>query len=265
MPAKLKHMAIVTNDPERLNGFYHAVFGMQADRVLVLSDGYVGVNFNRRAPGRQAGLDHFGFEVEDTEEIFARVRDDYPEVEWLKRPANRPFAGISMHDPAGNVFDLSQAGMENRKGFYAEGSGADQQLPRHINHLMLRVVDPAKVAGFYQNIFGMRQVETAPDDGNFYLTDGTIRFIIAPWKIGNYAGSGIERPALDHIGFAVESMDAFQADLQRVTADKPQLAPAAERKSDEEAARTRLLATCPYGEFHMHDPDGVLIDVGARA
>src|SRR5438093_1253924 len=239
MPARLKHMAIVTNDPERLNGFYQAVFGMQADRGLVLSDGYVGVNFNRRAPGRQAGLDHFGFEVEDVEEIFARVRDDHPSVEWLKRPANRPFAGISMHDPAGNVFDLSQAGMENRKGVYAEAPGAEQQLPRHISHLVLRVVDPGLVAGFYQNIFGLRQEQNAPADGNFYLTDGTVRFVIAPWKIGNYAGSGIERPALDHVGFEVESLDAFQADLQRLESE---LTPLAGRKNEEEEARTRLLA-----------------------
>ena len=265
MPAKLKHVAVVSSDPERLLRFYEGVFGMTRDRAIVVTDGYIGMNVNRRAPGRQAGLDHFGFEVDDVEEIFARVRDDYPEVEWLMRPANRPFAGISMHDPAGNVFDLSQAGMENRKGVYADAPGTDNQLPRHISHLMLRVVDPARVAGFYQNIFGMRRDDAAPDDGNHYLSDGTIRFIIAPWKIGNYAGSGIERPALDHVGFAVESMDAFQADLQRVASDKPELAPAAGRKSEEEAARTRLLATCPYGSFHMHDPDGVLIDVGAPA
>ena len=265
MPAKLKHMAIVTNDPERLNNFYQAAFGMKPDRGLVLSDGYVGVNFNRRAPGRQAGLDHFGFEVEDAEEIFARVRDDYPEVEWLKRPANRPFAGISMHDPAGNVFDLSQAGMENRRGVYADARDADQQQARHISHLVLRVVDPARVAGFYQNIFGLRQAEGAPADGSHYLTDGTIRFVIAPWKIGNYAGSGIERPALDHVGFEVESLDAFQSDLARVTSETPGLGPLAERKNEEEAARARLLSACPYGSFHMHDPDGVLIDVSQRS
>ncbi len=263
MPAKLKHMAIVSNDPERLNRFYHTVFGMESDRGLVLSDGYVGVNFNRRAPGRQAGLDHFGFEVDNVEEIFARVRDDYPSVEWLKRPENRPFAGISMHDPAGNVFDLSQAGMENRKGVYAEAPGAEQQLPRHINHLVLRVVDPAMVAGFYQNIFGLRQDQDAPADGNFYLTDGTIRFVIAPWKIGNYEGSGIERPALDHVGFEVESLEAFQSDIERLETDSPDLA-FGTRKNDEETARFNLLAKCRYGASHVVDPDGVLIDVAQR-
>jgi lactoylglutathione lyase len=264
MPAKLKHVAIVSSDPERLLRFYEGVFGMTRDRQIVVTDGRIGMNVNRRAPGRQAGLDHFGFEVDDVEEIFARVRDDFPTVEWLKRPDNRPFAGISMHDPAGNVFDLSQAGMENRRGMYAEAPDAARQNPRHISHLMLRVVDPATVAGFYQNIFGMRRDENAPDDGSFYLTDGTIRFVVAPWKIGNYEGSGIERPALDHLGFHVESLAAFRSDLDALVAAKPELAPLGASKNEEHAARARLLETCGYGAAHVSDPDGVLIDVSER-
>jgi catechol 2,3-dioxygenase-like lactoylglutathione lyase family enzyme len=264
MPAKLKHVAIVSTDPERLLRFYEGVFGMTRDRAIVVTDGYIGMNVNRRAPGRQAGLDHFGFEVADVEEIFARVRDDYPTVEWLKRPDNRPFAGISMHDPAGNVFDLSQAGMENRRGMYADAPDPARQNPRHISHLMLRVVDPATVAGFYRDVFGMRLDESAPDDGSFYLTDGTIRFVVAPWRIGNYEGSGIERPALDHLGFHVESLDAFRADLDSLVASNPELAPLGATKNEEHAARARLLESCGYSATHVSDPDGVLIDVSER-
>jgi len=85
---------------------------------VAVSDGYVGMNVNSRKAGRQAGFDHFGFEVDDVERVFAKAREQYPQVQWLKRPANRPFAGISMHDPAGNVFDLSQRGMANRTDVY---------------------------------------------------------------------------------------------------------------------------------------------------
>ena len=264
MPARLKHIAIVSRDPERLLRFYEGAFGMTRDRAIVVTDGYIGMNVNRRAPGRQGGLDHFGFEVDDVEEIFARARDDYPTVHWLKRPDNRPFAAISMHDPAGNVFDLSQAGMENRRGMYADAPSADQQNPRHIDHLMLRVVDPETVAGFYHNVFGMRLDESAPSDGNFYLTDGTIRLVVAPWKIENYAGSGIERPAPDHLGFRVESLAAFRADLDRMTADNPDLAPLMAGKEDEGEARFQLLDACAYGSAHVVDPDGVLLDVTDR-
>lgn len=260
MPAKLKHIAIVSSQNERELEFYEALFGMRRDREIVTTDGYIGMNVNARGPGRQAGLDHFGFEVADVDRIFARVQDDWPMVHHLVRPSNRPFAGISMHDPGGNVFDLSQVGMENRRGVYAEAPGADRQQPRHIKHLVLRAVDPATLAAFYRDVFDLREEPKAADDPNHYLTDGTVTFVIAPWRIANYAGTGIERPALDHLGFEVESLAAFRDDLDRLLAANPAMAPRV-NKSDEGATRLKLLSTCRYGQLQLVDPDGVLLDV----
>ena len=81
-----------------------------------------------------------------------------------------------------------------------------------------------------------------------------------PWQIGDFLGSGIERPALDHIGFKVESMAAFKADWEKVastytpTDDRPE-------KNPERDVRQKLFAKCCFGQFQMSDPDGVLIDV----
>jgi hypothetical protein len=119
----------------------------RAQNAVVVGDGYVGLNINPRRPGRQAGLDHFGFEVEDVEVVYARMREKYPMIKVLKRPGNRPFAGLSTHDPAGNVFDLSQQGMENRSDLYVDGDGEQE---RHIKHFVLKVVDPRTVAHFYR-------------------------------------------------------------------------------------------------------------------
>src|SRR3989304_4914531 len=138
MFAQMRHMAIVTSNGNLEGDFYRDVFGMRRSSVVraggavVVGDGYVGLNLNPRAPGRQAGFDHFGFEVQDVELVFSRLKEKYPKVQVLRRPGNRPFAGISTHDPAGNVFDLSQAGMENRRDVYAQ-SGWTQG--RYINHL----------------------------------------------------------------------------------------------------------------------------------
>ncbi len=74
--------------------------------------------------GRAAGLDHFGIEVEDIDAVFDRMRKNYPTVKWLKRPSNRPFAGISTHDPDGNMFDMSQKNMENRTSVYRDQEGS---------------------------------------------------------------------------------------------------------------------------------------------
>ncbi len=86
-----------------------------------------------------------------------------------------------MHDPAGNVFDLSQAGMENRRGVYADVPGIENRHPRHITHLVLRAVDPLTVAAFYQDVLGLREEPKPTDDPNTYLSDGSVTFVIAPW------------------------------------------------------------------------------------
>ncbi|MEA2639071.1 MAG: hypothetical protein QOF51_465 [Chloroflexota bacterium] len=265
MPARIKHMAIVSDDVPRLAAFYQTLFGMESpgeragSTALVVSDGYVGMNINPRANGRQGGFDHFGLEVDDVAEIEARLHERYPQVTILKRPSNRPFAGLSTHDPAGQTFDLSQADMENRRDVYAGGLESGQK-PRHFDHLMLRTMDPEGIATFYREIFDFIPLEKQADDPNFYLSDGTITLVIAPWRIEDYAGSGIERPALDHIGFSVESLEAFHADLDTMAESNPELAPRAFRPGEGDVRRS-LLAACTIGDHQLADPDGVLLDI----
>ena len=73
MPAKIKHIAIVSDQYALEGRFYEAVFGMRSaadkrpERAVTISDGNVGLNINPRKAGRPAGLDHFGVEVEDAE------------------------------------------------------------------------------------------------------------------------------------------------------------------------------------------------------
>src|SRR6266849_1378442 len=220
MPAKIKHIAIVSDQYALEGRFYEAVFGMKTEsdtrpeRAVTVSDGYVGLNINPRKAGRPAGLDHFGLEVEDAQAVCARLRERHPGIHVLKRPGNRPFAGISTHDPAGNVFDLSQQGMENRRDLYLDN---DQQMPRRVGHIALRVVEPEKIAEFYRTVFDLTELEKPAGDANHYLSDGKVTLAIFPWQITDFEGSGIERPALDHIGFKVESMTAFKADLDKHT------------------------------------------------
>jgi catechol 2,3-dioxygenase-like lactoylglutathione lyase family enzyme len=264
MHAKIKHVAIVSSNPPLLRQFYRAAFGMTGDPggegVNASTDGYVALNVNPRAPGRQAGLDHFGIEVADVEEIRTRLQDDYPQIEIVSRGGSRGFAGYGMHDPAGNIFDLSPIDMENKKDVYQDLS-EERRHARRISHLVLRTVEPATVARFYQTVFAFDQREKAPEDPNYYLTDGTVTLVIAPWKLSAFVGTGQERPAPDHLGFEVESLEAFQADLRELAERNSALAPMPLKARGEGEVRMRLLATCRYGAFHLSDPDGVLLDV----
>ncbi len=264
MFAKLKHMAIVSANYALVGRFYEAVFKMRVsgrarpESAVVVGDGYVGLNINPRRAGRQAGFDHFGFEVEDVETIFARFKEKYPSIRVLKRPGNRPFAGITTHDPAGNVFDLSQKGMENRTDVYED---REWQQERYINHFGLRTVTPEALAQFYVDVFELRPIEMPGREKSFYLSDGRVTFMIMPWEITDYDGAGIERPAPDHLGFKVEDVEAFKKELAALTARNPHLSPSPVGAGSEGEARLRLFARCPFGKHHLADPDGVLIDI----
>src|SRR6202007_803551 len=124
MFSKINHVAVVSENYAQLAQFYIAAFGMRTSdktrpgRAVTVGDGYVGLNINPRRAGRSASLDHFSVQVDDCAAAVERIRRKYPTGKWLKRPANRPFAGITTHDPDGNVFDLSQKDMANRTSVY---------------------------------------------------------------------------------------------------------------------------------------------------
>jgi len=143
-----------------------------------------------------------------------------------------------MHDPAGNVFDLSQRGMENRKDIYEEGGPVNEK--RYVKHFALRAVDPTVLARFYREVFDLLEMEKPADDPNSYLTDGRVTLVVCPWKISDFKGSGIERP---------------------VVKKNPSLTPAPLGLGPEGEVRKNLLSQCKLGKFQLSDLDGVLIDV----
>jgi catechol 2,3-dioxygenase-like lactoylglutathione lyase family enzyme len=267
MFSKINHVAIVSEHYAQLAQFYQAVFGMQASpkaragRAVTVGDGYVGLNINPRRAGRSAGLDHFGIEVEDVETVFDRMRKSYPSVKWLKRPSNRPFAGITTHDPDGNVFDISQKDMKNRTNIYVENDG--KANPRHINHLAMRTMRPAEMADFFHDVFELAPANKPAGDRNHYLTDGHVTLVIMPWDITDYDGTGIITPGMDHIGFKVEDMQAFKRDVEQIAADNPRLRPAPMTGAEGTKLESLFRHSCPLGQHQMADCDGILIDVAA--
>jgi catechol 2,3-dioxygenase-like lactoylglutathione lyase family enzyme len=268
MFSKINHVAVVSDHYAQLAQFYQAVFGMRTSattrvgRAVTVGDGYVGLNINPRRAGRSAGLDHFGIQVEDAETVWDRLRSKYPKVKWLQRPSTRPFAGVTTHDPDGNVFDISQKDMKNRTSVYVDNTG--EANPRHIDHVAMRTLRPAEMAEFYREVFELAPANKGEGDPNYYMTDGHMTLVIMPWDITDYDGTGIITPGMDHIGFKVENLEAFQEDLTRITNDNPRLAPAPVGTGSEGAALEKLFKrSCPMGQIRLADPDGILIDVRA--
>src|SRR5215470_11665274 len=266
MFSKINHVAIVSENYAQLAQFYIAAFGMKTSdktrpgRAVTVGDGYVGLNINPRRAGRAAGLDHFGIQVEDCETAFERIRKRYPTAKWLKRPANRPFAGISANDPDGNVFDISQKDMSNRSAIYVENKG--EANPRYIHHVAMRTMNPDDMAEFYSDVFELAPGNKKQGDPNHYLTDGHVTLVIMPWQIEDYDATGIVTAGMDHIGFKVENVETVKAEIDEIAANNPRLAPSPLATGKEGIALEKMFArSCPLGQYRFADPDGVLLDI----
>jgi catechol 2,3-dioxygenase-like lactoylglutathione lyase family enzyme len=265
MSAKINHVAIVSSNYSLLGQFYQALFGMKVsdhprpESAITVGDGYLGLNINPRRPGRPAGLDHFGIQVEDVETCFERINRKFPTVKWLERPADRPFAGISTYDPDHNIFDLSQAEMANRRDIYAAG---DWQQDRYINHFALRTPNPEHCAEFYCEVFDLNLANRQEGDENYYVSDGRMTIALMPWDIDKYEGTGIVRPGPDHFGFKVESIAAFKESMKTLAERNDYLAPRPPAAGSGGHARAKLFSeTCGIGQIQLSDIDNVLIDV----
>jgi predicted enzyme related to lactoylglutathione lyase len=272
---RIQHAAIVSENFVREAKFYEAVFGMKRSKprsaeeerairtnyAVSISDGYVGVTVIGRKPGYVPGLHHFGLDVDDIQEAINRIKEKYPAVAVLKRPSNRPFATFGAHDPEGNYFDLTQEGMENRRDVYVE---AAREQPRRIHHIKLRVMNPSAIASFYRDLFDLKEEEKAIEDPNVYLTDGTVSLVIALWRMTDYAGAGIDRPGLEHLGFKVESVEAVKKELAALRDSDPEMRERTVSSPEEAQNRIHLIAGCRHGQHQFSDPDGVFIDISAR-
>ncbi len=117
---RIRHIAIMTEDVEKLVKFYTTAFGLtMVDGVgtaTYLSDGHINLAIIPIGPERkiegaqlQPGINHFGFEVENIEALRAECKKFNAASGIDKRPPNRE-AEFRVRDPDGNLIDLSQHG-----------------------------------------------------------------------------------------------------------------------------------------------------------
>ena len=78
--ARLKHIAIRTRDVAKTVAFYKEAFDLQevgkGRSGVYLSDGHINMAILKlRTPTSPAGVDHFGFQVDDLEKAVSRVAE----------------------------------------------------------------------------------------------------------------------------------------------------------------------------------------------
>ena len=122
-------------------------------------------------------------------------------------------------------------------------------------------MNPANIAAFYRDSFDLQEAEKALEDPNFYLTDGKVTLIIAPWKMSDFEGAGIDRPGIEHIGFKVENVETFKKDLAALREANPEMRERIVSEPSEGERRLALIASCRHGQHQFSSPDGVFVDI----
>jgi catechol 2,3-dioxygenase-like lactoylglutathione lyase family enzyme len=122
---KIRHLAVMTLDPERLAKFYEETFemtrltskpGVPGSKAVYMTDGYITLALlENKADGKPSGLNHFGWQVDDQDEIAGRLAKAGIKPP-AKRPADRPYAETRATDLDGNNFDISVQGFGSTEG-----------------------------------------------------------------------------------------------------------------------------------------------------
>src|SRR5512139_881208 len=110
--ARIRHLAILTEDVDKLVKFYTEGFGLKivhgVGTATYLTDGHINLAIIPIGPEReiegpqlQTGINHFGFEVEDVAAVREACMELNAAEEVRKRPPNRE-AEYRVCDPDGN-------------------------------------------------------------------------------------------------------------------------------------------------------------------
>ena len=267
MFARIRHVAIITENYQRMAKFYQTIFGMKKITSGMtdekgdynperghISDGVIGMALLQRHPGNRSGIDHYGFEVEDIDTLLGRVKARYPELRVITSLEHVPFSVARMLDPAGTHIDVSQRGGAKVREGYLEG-GWDQ--PRQLSHVAIRSANPVRLAEFYRDVFELQPIEGSTESGGLCLTDGKVSVAILPCGKTSYKAM---TEGLDHIGFKVESLEKTREEVDALSKSSPEAAP---RKIDIGRfgpMTKKELEACAMGQHPTTDPDGNLLD-----
>ncbi len=133
---KIKHLAIMSRNPDKLAKFYEGVFemevlnsseGLHGVPAIYMTDGYLNLAIlTRTLQGESTpGINHFGFQIDDLETTRQTLMDHQPD-DPKKRPSNRLYAEHRGADLEGNLFDFSVHGYQDAESGTARGAKSKQ-------------------------------------------------------------------------------------------------------------------------------------------
>ena len=115
MASKLRHIAIIVEDPEASAKFFEEAFDMKragtARRGIYMSDGVFNVALLKKESDKEElGLYHFGMWVDDLDEAEKKVVNAGGEYLAGRPTSPKSFYEAKYRSPTGLVFDLTHTG-----------------------------------------------------------------------------------------------------------------------------------------------------------
>ncbi len=245
--ARLRYVAFMAADPDRLAWFYTAYLGMtelgrSADGDVSLTDGFYNLTFFRlrerlNEPRKAPGLHHLGIEVESIEEIRDRYAEKMPNWQSVEEPGGLQYGEYRIYDPEGLPVSLSETGFGVPDG--------EDRVPR-IAHIALNSVNTEAMLDFYTGVFDFRMLRITDirrQEGrlNRFLGDGHTNLAVHPFHSGR---PGHEpRYGVNHVGYLIADLEGALASLSKIIE--------LDARPDDR----------PYAEYRLRDPEGNAFDL----
>src|SRR5579862_1334038 len=246
----MRYLTVVSEQPEKLAGFYSTYFGLRElgkseNGDIALTDGFW--NMSILKPNHdlsEAGFSHFGLEIDDIHEVEARLEEFAPHADIRAEKGDLFHGEYRVFDPNGVIVSLSQ------KQFNAP---TDQRGLPAIRHVALSCPKNEEVLQFYMNVFGFREPSSgrrARQNGNTrFAADGSTSLAILQYPVDQDAeepeGGWTARHfkgGVNHFGFLVPDIENFRAKLPAGTVSKRP-------------------ATRPMTEYRVIDPEANEVDI----
>jgi catechol 2,3-dioxygenase-like lactoylglutathione lyase family enzyme len=124
-----------------------------------------------------------------------------------------------------------------------------------IKHIALTTQNPEKVAAFYKEAFGLKEIRRS-SNGAVFLSDGYINLAILNWKTekdADVGAHGANFSGIHHFGFQVDDLDEACEQLENAQA----------RQLTAKDGLDTMMAPGGHRNFEMKwaGPDGVVLDI----
>lgn len=250
MEYRIRYLAGIAEQPDRLAQYYRASFGLRElgrspEGDVSLTDGFYNLTFFKRRAGveeddERLGLNHFGIEIDDIREIEARLEDFAPRADIRQEKGDLQHGEFRVYDPNDIAVSLSV------RSFGVQGER--RQMP-HIRHVAMMVPKNQEVADFFVNVFGFRETSSGKKNHGVspvrFVGDGSTALAILrdPSLAEGIEPEGTNlKWGINHFGFLVDDMEEV---LRRLLGPDTSHRPPSR----------------PMAEFRTHDPEGNPIDI----